>query len=295
MERIINFGKSSSLSGILSYSETSKPKFCIVYLNAGIVHKVGPNCIYVNLSRNLCMEGIWGFRFDYSGLGDNINEGDDTSSEDKKLSEIEQSIDTINKETGISKFIIIALCSSSSVALDAFKLIKAVKGAVIIDGLFLGNSGGKELIMEAIKRCRIRYYKKSLKSVIRWKKLITGKSKVLNKKSIHVIINLFYEKLSHRFRTTTKTKDVDAINQSARPILKWGEIVTDKKVYLIFTEGGYMYDLYNLSLKKGLIAKSSNNNYKMEFIKNIDHTFTPKWSQEELISKIKFWLKNEIF
>ncbi len=70
VEEPVQIGSGEGLSGILSRPETpdaSRPVFII--LNAGLLHRVGPFRLYVQLSRRLAEQGFSALRLDLSGLG----------------------------------------------------------------------------------------------------------------------------------------------------------------------------------------------------------------------------------
>ena len=66
-ESVIEFGNSNKISGVLttpSNKSTSNP--CIILLNAGLLHKIGPYRLNVDLARNLSEKSFYSFRFDFS-------------------------------------------------------------------------------------------------------------------------------------------------------------------------------------------------------------------------------------
>ena len=50
--------------------DTSKP--CIIFINAGFLHRVGPNRMNTLLARALAAHGFCSMRMDLSGLGDSL-------------------------------------------------------------------------------------------------------------------------------------------------------------------------------------------------------------------------------
>ena len=73
-------GKRRSLVGIVTDNETFSPhqkrKTGAVLLNAGLIHHIGPNRIYVKLARQIAALGIVALRFDLSGIGDSLPRSD---------------------------------------------------------------------------------------------------------------------------------------------------------------------------------------------------------------------------
>ena len=71
-EEVLQFGQRSSMVGILhspdGYANLELP--AVLFLNAGLIHRIGPNRIYVKLARQFAQMGFFVFRFDSSGIGD---------------------------------------------------------------------------------------------------------------------------------------------------------------------------------------------------------------------------------
>jgi len=72
-EEAVLFGKTRSLVGIITDPHTvvnAHNHPAIVLLNAGVLHRVGPNRLYVKIARKLASAGFVVLRFDLSGIGD---------------------------------------------------------------------------------------------------------------------------------------------------------------------------------------------------------------------------------
>jgi len=72
-ETLCRFGSEGRLFGVLSRADRSTERPAIVVFNAGAAHHVGPNRLYVELTRNLAALGIASLRFDLESLGDSVN------------------------------------------------------------------------------------------------------------------------------------------------------------------------------------------------------------------------------
>ncbi len=72
-EEALRFGPNGSLIGIVtdpSEEERGKNLPAFLLLNAGHLHRVGPNRHYVSIARKLSAMGFTVLRFDFSGIGD---------------------------------------------------------------------------------------------------------------------------------------------------------------------------------------------------------------------------------
>lgn len=136
-EKVLPFGKGGSLIGILSEPDDrgyGKTKPALLFANTGISHRVGPFRLNVELARRVAAMGLYGFRFDFSGLGDSAASGDDRDDYQRAVDEARQAMDVVTKRTGVDTFVWFGLCSSADkghvIALNDPRIV----GAVFIDG-----------------------------------------------------------------------------------------------------------------------------------------------------------------
>lgn len=136
VERVVNFGRHTPLTGILTLpaGELSKGMPCIVILNAGIVRKAGPNGSSTFLARALAGEGYPVFRLDFAGVGDSPNRRDGLSLRDGAIDDIKQCLDMLEGVLGAQRFFLAGLCSGADLGLQAAcGESKRVVGLVMLD------------------------------------------------------------------------------------------------------------------------------------------------------------------
>ena len=93
-ERAVAFGK-SALSGIVTPASGTPQRTGVVFLGAGILHRVGPNRMHVTLARALAAAGLPGLRFDFSGIGESdVCPGQD-SYEERTRDETQAAMDAL--------------------------------------------------------------------------------------------------------------------------------------------------------------------------------------------------------
>lgn len=116
-EKILRFGPTRGLTGVLSLPDTVEPGLPgVVFLNSGILHHVGPSRLYVRLARRLAEDGHVTFRFDFSGIGDSESRTDTLSFSDSAPREAADAMDLLQKKYGIDDWILIGLCSGADMA-----------------------------------------------------------------------------------------------------------------------------------------------------------------------------------
>ncbi len=136
MERIVTLGNDASLVGIFTepQADHAKPDYCVLILNAGMVHKAGPFRTHVQLARHIASTGMAAFRFDYSGIGDSDGKKSTDSFEQRSVSEINMATDFLQQQFGYTKFIAIGFCSGADDVHRAMLANNQIVAGVMVDG-----------------------------------------------------------------------------------------------------------------------------------------------------------------
>jgi pimeloyl-ACP methyl ester carboxylesterase len=136
-ERVITFGNEKNLVGVLTEPDEShevKDVPCVLILNAGILHHVGPFRLHVVTARHLAAEGYMVFRLDVAGIGDSVPIKGAGYDESSVISDIRMAMDELRNKKGISDFVLMGLCTGAANAHKAAVADDRVKGAVFLDG-----------------------------------------------------------------------------------------------------------------------------------------------------------------
>lgn len=153
-ERPLSFGPRNGLFGIHTPPAVHREGApTAILLNAGLLHRVGPNRLYVDMARRLAGLGFPAFRFDTSGVGD--SELLDTGMLDIERSQhdVLAAMDALGDE----RFVLIGLCTG---AFNAFRVAlrdDRVAGCVLLDGYAYPTA-----------RSRIRHYRSRVFELDRW-------------------------------------------------------------------------------------------------------------------------------
>ena len=135
-ERAVRFGEGGNLVGILTEPEPSlfdPARPGAVFLNSGILHRVGASRLYVQAARRLAARGIPTLRFDHSGVGDSELRRDDRSVVDSAVSEVQEAMSLLSERKGVEQFILFGLCSGADMAYFSALEDERVTGLVQID------------------------------------------------------------------------------------------------------------------------------------------------------------------
>ncbi|MET0791817.1 MAG: alpha/beta fold hydrolase [Polyangiaceae bacterium] len=145
-ERAVSFGARQGLAGILSTPRTahSGAPF-VVLVNAGVVHRVGPNRLYVDIARGLAARGYTVLRFDLRGLGDAEPLTGASSLTNEAVADIKTAFDFLEATQGAKSFICCGLCSGANYSmLTAFSEPRVV-GVALVDPTVTRTRRGKLL------------------------------------------------------------------------------------------------------------------------------------------------------
>jgi len=135
-EETILLGDRRSLVGVLTHpsDESGCPRgIGVVLLNAGIVHRVGPGRIYVQIARQLAKRGFTVIRFDFSGIGDSPVRYDGLPFGKSAVEETQAAMNLLQAEYGIRRFLLLGGCSGASVSLETASVDARVCGAILIN------------------------------------------------------------------------------------------------------------------------------------------------------------------
>jgi len=144
MENVYTFGSSAQLVGILTDTTShlsSDDTPIILLLNPGLLHRVGPFRLHVDLARELSGLGFPVFRFDLSGIGDSNNHKDSRSREEHILSDIQEAMDFLSSRKGIHNFVVMGLCTGADNAHKISLRDERISGAVFLDGYCYPTAG----------------------------------------------------------------------------------------------------------------------------------------------------------
>lgn len=267
----------ASINGILTYPDKNIDQGLplIVLLNAGLIHKIGPNRIYVTLARRLAEEGYMVFRCDYGGRGDTLLKCG--YADRQYLCAI---LDFLQKKNLGARFVPVGICSGADSAFHAACVDNRIEGLVMINGTGLSYETYNEVFILCQKRIQARYYRKALISPVKWIRLLSGKSNIFK--------GLFEKSFFRRRKILNSDKEEMSRLTVANPFDKL--IGRNIEFFLITTEGSIAYDMMEI-----ILSGTQNGSSGIEYtnMRGVDHVITPRWAQEELINGIECWLNKK--
>lgn len=133
-ERVLRIGKPQVLATIATLPEkidTDRP--AVIIVNSGVMHHIGTCRMSVKIARGLAAEGHLALRFDFSGIGDSVPRTGTRSFAESAFLEITEVMDFLEKSKGISRFILMGLCSGADAVYEAALRDSRVTGLCQID------------------------------------------------------------------------------------------------------------------------------------------------------------------
>jgi alpha/beta superfamily hydrolase len=279
-EEVVTFGSSRRLVGILHRPEDRNEKKdlpAVLLLNAGILHRVGPNRLYVKIARQLEQLGFNVLRFDLWGIGDSqdhTGSGQSGNFFDDTL----EAMDFLQLRMNVRKFMLMGICMGAKIALEVATRDSRVESLVLMEGIYIKSS---------------RYHLSRILDPKKWKRILSGES--------HMVKQL-RNRINQRFKGKGKTQRVP-VNKS-KPVLlleNAGQNMKRKlnsllnsgvKTLLIFREGNEI--AYNYRLQRNgdeIVGMGLPPGLDVAFVPFADHTFTPLLSQELLLKTSTRWIQ----
>ena len=287
-EQVIQF---NGITGILTElkstsKETSKPT--IIITNTGANHRVGNHRLCVTMARSWALRGFRVLRFDRPGMGDSVapigvEENEIYSS--SGLQSLRSMMDYIEERTNINKFRLAGLCSGGYFSYQAALIDRRVVGLLMINPLtYQWRAGDTVLVPHRQIYKATRFYLRTSMRKETWLRLIKGQINLkgiagtISSRMIQSTTAKWHRAISWSLRRET------ALSEVARNFLSLESRGTD--IFMIFdsAEGGV--DLMEEHLGKNASIMKRRKKFRIEFIDNADHTFTPIWAQSHLCNLV---------
>lgn len=271
-EKVVKFGEHNELIGICTLPTIKKPEFSragLLFINAGIVHRVGQNRLYVKISRALAKIGFCAFRFDLSGIGDssvNLTISDVT---ERTIGEIGKAIDVFIGATGITEVTLIGACSGAMNAIYSGNDPR-VKNIILVNPPSLDSTSF--------------YARKYLMNWRSWFKLLCGK------------VNFSIVARNIRGNLKNSKNESDDYNNMYHEVIDYNHVrnALNNKNNILFvcSQWDPSLDICQRILSKISKENVDNSNVYAKVLKDGDHSLFDLSSQEEIIDITKDALIN---
>lgn len=300
-EEIAAFGD-PALAGVLARPDSagSRGRTGIVLLSPGLLHRIGPHRVYVQLARALASDGFPVLRFDFSGQGDSPPRTDHLPIKQSVVAETTAAIDYILTEAGCSEVVLIGHCSGALIA-----LLTTFSDTRVASVVAISPEGGDEAWVEFDRRRKearyfANYYRRSsVGNKGRWKRFLTGR---VNYRSVarNVARNIIWYRLSAlTYRYRSGREDVDAPAAEREDVREFKEglrSLAERQIpiLLIHPDQSYGPELLRALLGDTIEEMHQRDELNLVTISSSDHMFTPLAAQDELVSTICEWTREHV-
>lgn len=272
-ERVVTFGDEKNLVGILTEPDADKiitgfP--CVLMLNSGILHHVGPFRLHVVAARHLAEKGFIVFRFDVGGIGDSLSVRGAGYDADRVIYDIRMAMDVLSQKKGKDEFVLMGLCTGAANAHRVSIVDERVSGGIFLDGY-------------AYPTWRF-YIKRYLPAILDPSRLSSW----------------LLRQVRRVFRIN-RVSDIDSVtdedfgwwklppkNEVQKDLIK----LVDRDVNLLYVFSGEQVDFYNYQeqLVHAFPSIDFKDKLKVIFNNEADHTYSMGLDRDRLVNQITDWL-----
>ena len=281
-EKAILFGASKSLVGVVTdpgEDEGARP--AVILLNSGIIHRVGPNRLYVTLARRLARSGFVVLRFDLSGIGDSVIRRDNLPFERSSVQETQEAMEYLAATRGVDRFLLAGICTGAVVAYHTARVDQRVVGAVLINGQGYIPESEEEIHAYLVSHQRRRYYlNRALYNLASWQKLLTGRVGYGD-----ILRALRGKRGTLRRAKRLPTSKIEEIAAGFRTLLDRG-----MELFLLYSEGDLGIEELQVILEGNVAELADRETVQYSIVEGTDHMFTGLASQEEFLRQTGDWL-----
>ncbi|HXP00623.1 MAG TPA: dienelactone hydrolase family protein [Luteibacter sp.] len=160
-EEAHRFGRGRHLVGIAGLADVAAGDTGVIVINAGLVHRIGPFRLHVELTRQLNAAGYPTLRFDLSTLGDSTATGGWQTRTQQVCADLDDAMNLLKSRAGCERFVLVGLCSGAQNAHIVAATDPRVSGAVFLDGYAYRTLGYK-----------LRHYLPRIVDPGRWARLL---------------------------------------------------------------------------------------------------------------------------
>jgi len=281
IERTAALGHGGTLVAIHCESRvTSRSNVFAIFLNSGLVHRVGPNRLYVRLAREMAGLGISSLRFDLSGIGDSANASTDANSILEQVQQdIRAAIDFAFAQ-GAQGVLLLGLCSGAD---NAF--VTAVRDARV-SGLVLIDPNAYRTFTFYLHHIRKRILRGRT-----WLNLISGPHSIPNRLArLRTKPDAAPEGAASVFLAPTTLPAIEETRSQLSELIR-----RQTKMLYIFSGGLEWRYNHRRQLFRAFPGLDWSQCVELEYYGDADHTFSRVDHQHRLIDRVCGWLRSTDF
>jgi alpha-beta hydrolase superfamily lysophospholipase len=292
------FGRTNNLFGITAEPTQPLPpsdprsRVAVLMLSVGTNHHIGPNRMYVKLSRRLAANGYRCFRFDLAGIGDSRAPGGFSSTRmysKSAIGDVQAAMDYLS-QLGCDRFILAGLCSGAYMAFQTALADERVVGQILMNPRRLAWRAGDTLqsVMSQSYKSTV-FYRRALFDLSTYRRLLRGEvdaKGIANRLRLLAIARA--RRIGNRFLGRGAHEEDVLLN--LRKLCARG---TDALFVVAAEDDGLDYLDFHLG-SRGRDMRAYRN-FRLLFVEGTDHTFSSAASTETVMEEILRHLDRRYF
>ena len=274
-ENALLFGEDKSLVGVLTdpATDATPRKQGVVILNAGVLHRVGPNRMHVLLARSLAAVGFPVLRFDFSGIGDSARRSGNEPFSRTVTREATEALDLLTRSHGVSEFLVLGICSGADHGLQVARQDSRVVGAALIDGYNLPSL----LLL-------LHFYRGKLLNPRSWVRFLVGRSLTWG-----LLRTLTVDGGAAR----ASLAEAEAVLPSRAEFVSQTLSLAERaKLLLVYTGQSPAHYNYRTLLQRKLARSPFSHHVRVKLMNDSDHVFTLGRNQSRLVDLVRTWAED---
>jgi pimeloyl-ACP methyl ester carboxylesterase len=293
-ERIVRFGVGDALAGILSLPQAPLPGAPhVILINAGVVHRVGPNRLYVDIARRLAAAGVTVLRFDLSGLGDSEVIPTGATVAESAIKDVQAALDYLEQTREARHFVVGGLCAGADYSMMAAFAEPRIRGTLLIDPS-----------VERTPRSILIHLSRRLSRPDTWAEILLLKHPFW-KKSLHWLRRLVPWGLTARPGAGAATTNIERMQQrlesyeslytreQVKQLLRQA-IDRGVELYALFTGGvNHRYN-YRNQLFDMMPGVDFRDRLNLQFMPDTDHCVSDAGSRQRMLQSIEEWIRRQV-
>lgn len=262
-EQAFRFGRARHLVGIAGLPASAPGTVGVIFLNAGLVHRVGPFRLHVDMTRRLNALGYPTLRFDLSTIGDSGATGESQTRNQQICADVDDAMQLLRQHAGCERFVLVGLCSGAEkahVVAREENSHEKLAGAIFLDNFAYRTLGFK-----------LRHYVPRVFDLRRWKRWLARKAQ-------------------ERVDGDVPTFGVSAM---PRPVVcadLRSMVARGLKLNLIYSGGIHMYFNHHRQFRECFGSVMNDPAVSTRYIKEADHTYVLDCDRQRLIDHMGEWL-----
>jgi alpha-beta hydrolase superfamily lysophospholipase len=269
-------------------SVSSRQLPAVILMNIGANHRVGNHRLYVKLARRLANAGFTVLRFDKSGIGYSRTTPDGKENDvyaASGLGDLHAAMEFLRSAFLHQEFVLGGLCSGAYFSYLAAIDDERVKGVLLMNQLvYHWHEGDSVDVRKKTSIKSTHFYVKAIRNLHTWKRLFKGDIQ------LHTIFLRLSERVAKRLHIIWQavvTKLVDSHYFLGKIVRQFHTMQKrGVEIMMIMDAGDSSVDLMTENFGRHGVLLGKSEQVLLEIFHGSDHTFTPMWAQEHVISTI---------